>query len=100
VTEVPSGIAISPKAPVWFEIKARSSTFRNMGLEVLDAVIDHGYRGEMFAIVFNPGPGEVALQPWTRICQIVPHLLLPVRFHWGRVLPSDRGRSGFGSTGS
>jgi len=100
VAEIPTGIRISTKSRIWFEIKARSSTFKRLGMEVQDAIIDRGYRGEMFAIVYNPTDNEVRIQKDTRICQIVPHLLLPCRFvPADALLPSKRGEAGFGSTG-
>lgn len=100
VAEVNTGICLAAKARVWFEIKARSSTFKRLGLEVQDAVIDHGYRGEMFAIVHNPTDRTVTIPKNVRICQIVPHMLMPCRFIPADKLPrSARGRKGFGSSG-
>ena len=99
VKEVPSGIAVDPKARIWLEIKARSSTFHKLGLEVLDAVIDRGYRGDLFAVVYNPGGTPVIIEPGMRICQLVPHLLLPCKFKAGKLSFSDRMQRGFGSSG-
>lgn len=100
VTEIPSGICVDPKSRIWFEIKSRSSTFHRLHLEVLDAVIDNGYRGELFAIVYNPNDYPILLDPGMRICQIVPHLIVPCRFRMVKQLSdSDRGVGGFGSTG-
>lgn len=98
VTEIPTGVYLDPRSRVWFEIKSRSSTFRRHGLEVQDAIIDNGYRGEMFAIVYNPSE-SVVVRTGERICQIVPHLLLPCRFRFGSLRGSTRGARGFGSTG-
>jgi dUTP pyrophosphatase len=99
VKDVSTGIYIDPKASIWFEIKARSSTFKNLGLEVQDAVIDKGYRGELFAIVHNSNDFDVVISFGSRICQIVPHLLLPCKFILGKLSKSERGDKGFGSTG-
>ena len=100
VAEVHTGICLSAESSIWFEIKSRSSTFKRLGLEVQDAVIDNGFRGEMFAIVYNPTSEVVHIQKDNRICQLVPHLLLPCRFVPADDLPSSsRGTMGFGSTG-
>jgi len=99
VMDVPSGLMLDPKDRLWFEIKARSSTFRKRGLEVQDAVIDRGYRGEMFAIVHNPTTHNVIIKVGERICQIVPHRVIPCKFRYGAVSISARGRRGFCSTG-
>jgi deoxyuridine 5'-triphosphate nucleotidohydrolase len=98
-TEVHTGITISARSPLWFEIKSRSSTLRRWGVEVQDAIIDRGYRGEMFAIVLSHTDHPVFIPEGERICQIVPHLILPCRFRYGELLPSARGRRGFGSSG-
>lgn len=99
VVEVPADICIESKSRLWFEIKARSSTFRRYGLEVQDAVIDRGYRGKMFAIVYNSKDEDVVVQENERICQIVPHHLIACRFERGQVSRSARGQAGFGSSG-
>lgn len=99
VIDVPTNLNIDPIDNIWFEIKARSSTFKKRNLEVQDAVIDNGYRGDLFAVVFNPGDSEVHLRSGERICQIVPHRLVPIKFMEGELSKSTRGRNGFGSSG-
>ena len=96
---VPSGIRIDAKDEIWFRLGARSSTFRNLGLEVVDAVIDKDYRGELFAQVINPGPEDVIVEAGHRIVQIIPHRLVPLHFKIGKLDRSDRGENGFGSSG-
>jgi len=98
--QIPTGICLSARAKIWFEIKGRSSTFSKLGLEVIDAVIDHGFRGEMYSVVYNPTDKAVNVALNSRICQIVPHLLLPCVFiPADRLKSSSRGKKGFGSTG-
>lgn len=100
VMNIASGVKLAPKSPIWFEIKKRSSTFHKKGLEVIDAVIDNGFRGELYCVVFNPGDMPVEIEKHTRVCQIIPHLVYPVKFHKVEVLSdSDREDQGFGSTG-
>jgi len=96
---VPSGVYIESKSKIWIEIKARSSTMRVRGLEVVDAVIDHEYRGELFAAVYNPKNTTQFVEAGDRIAQIVPHRLIPLFFKEGILNASARGTDGFGSTG-
>jgi len=98
---VPSGIYIDPKDQIWMELKARSSTLKNRGLEVVDAVIDQQYRGEMMAVVFNPKATTIFIKAGERIVQIIPHRLIPLHFTAvTKLSESPRGNSGFGSTGT
>lgn len=99
VADVPTGVYLSPKDKLWFHIFGRSSTFRKRGLIVNIAVIDHGYRGELFAIAHNFTNKTVKVFAGERICQIVPHRLIPCRFSQGELAGSKRGKGGFGSTG-
>lgn len=97
---VPSGIYIDPKDQIWMELKARSSTLKNKGLEVVDAVIDRDFRGEMMAVVYNPKNVTVFIKAGDRIVQIIPHRLIPLNFAIvNKLSESPRGSSGFGSTG-
>lgn len=97
--DVRSGVYIDPKSRIWFEIKARSSTLKVKGLEVVDAVIDRSYRGEMLAVVHNPTGENKYIEAGERVVQIIPHHLIPVKFVEGELTDGGRGLSGFGSTG-
>lgn len=98
--EVPAGVRIDPQSQIWFEVKARSSTMKKRGLEVVDAVIDRDYRGDLLAVVHNPGGVPVAIEAGDRVVQIIPHRLIPIRFVEGELSNSSRGANGFGSTGA
>lgn len=99
VVDVPTDLKVDPKDRIWFEIKARSSTFKNKHLEVQDAVIDRPFRGSLFAVVYNPNDQIVVVHKGERICQVVPHRQIPVKFKKGKLSKSERGNNGFGSTG-
>lgn len=99
-TDVPSGVRVDPRSRIWLEIKARSSTMTERGLEVTDAVIDRDFRGDLKAIVHNPGRMTVFIKRGMRIVQVIPHRLIPVKFKRGKLSPSLRGERGFGSTGA
>jgi dUTP pyrophosphatase len=98
--EVPAGLRIDPLDRIWFEVKARSSTMKVRGLEVVGAVIDRDYRGNLMAVVHNPTAFLVTVKAGDRIVQIVPHRLIPCRFVPGKLRQSPRGQNGFGSTGT
>lgn len=99
VYEIPTDLRVDPEVPVWFEIKSRSSTFKKRNLQVQDAVIDNGFRGDLFAIGYNPNGHEVHLKKGERIAQIIPHRIIPITFKQDSLSKSDRGQGGFGSSG-
>lgn len=97
--DVPSGVYMDPRESIWMELKARSSTLKVLGLEVVDAVIDKDYRGELMAVIHNPSGTAASLKAGDRVVQIVPHRLIPTVFRIGKLSESARGTKGFGSTG-
>lgn len=100
ILNISSGVYLAPRSPIWFEIKGRSSTFHKKGLEIVDAVIDNGYRGELFCVAFNPAPYPVVVNKGSRVCQIIPHISYPIQFRQVKELSgSKRGDRGFGSSG-
>ena len=90
---------------------SRSSTTKRHGIIVLDGIIDNGYRGEMFAQVYNPvppsaiGPGWIkentrVIPKGTRVAQLILHKIYDVLWVEQAILPeSKRGSNGFGSSG-
>lgn len=90
---------------VWGLILGRSSTLRKRRLLVATAVIDQGYRGELFVLVQNTTPGSVMVKAGERLAQLIPLPLLTPEIKVRLLtdledLPeSDRGDKGFGSTG-
>jgi len=97
--DVRSGVYVDPKEQIWLEIKARSSTLKVKELEIVDAVIDRDYRGEMLAIVHNPTGMNKYIDIGERVIQVVPHRLIPLKFKEGILSDSPRGLNGFGSSG-
>lgn len=100
--DVPCGVAVELPAGTWGLLTGRSSTMRRRGLQTIQGVIDCGYRGELFAGVFNPGSEEVVLEEGERVSQLIvlPNLTAGLRPVPARELSdSDRGAGGFGSTG-
>ena len=100
---VGTGLAIELPPGYEGQVRPRSGWSLKKGVTVLNspATIDEDYRGEVLIILINHGPSIVDIKKGDRICQL---LLRPVyRFEVSVVTelsPSDRGTSGFGSTGS
>lgn len=96
------GVSVRIPDGYWGMITGRSSTIRNRGLLVVQGIIDAGYRGPLFAAVWNLRNIEAYINDGERLAQL---LIFPnVAEYWQpqRVdeLPgSARGNSGFGSTG-
>jgi dUTP pyrophosphatase len=97
---VRSKIAVEMPHGTWGMIVGRSSAFKRR-LFVAPSVIDNGYRGELFACCWNIGVEPQTIEVGDRIAQLVPFPLTAESMHWakGRLSDSDRGTSGFGSTG-
>lgn len=101
--DVPSTVAgIEPPVGTWGLVIGRSSTLRKRNLMVNQGVIDFGWRGPLFAGVFNMGDEPVVVKKGDRLAQYiliptVPSELIPVDAqHLGY---HPRGMRGFGSSG-
>lgn len=101
--DVPCGVSV--ELPDWSFglITGRSSTLRKRGLMVNQGVIDAGYRGPMFAGVWNLVDHPVRVESGDRIAQLIvlhngTRLVEPTLVE---SLPrGSRGHNGFGSTGA
>jgi len=99
--DVDLGIGIQLEDYQFGRITGRSSTLRKRGLLVNEGIIDAGYRGRLFAGVFNLTDKEVAVCRGERIAQLLVHStssmqVMPVP----HLLESERGSNGFGSSGA
>jgi len=85
-------------------VHPRSGLAISKGVTLVNApgTIDAGYRGEIACIVINHDPQtEVSFKKGDRIAQLVIQKVERAEFVEIAELPdSDRGNSGFGSTGS
>ena len=98
--EIPTGIAVDFPICVWGRITGRSSTSRNLGLMVIEGIIDTGYKGELYIRAYNPGIVEVIVDDGWRVAQMIPHLRIDLEWEETHNLQdSGRGNHGFGSTG-
>lgn len=101
--DVDCGVAIELPVGMWGRICGRSSTIRQRGLLVVEGIIDSGYRGRLFAGVWNLTDQPVAVNNGERIAQFIPfHNAASEIRRVERVeqlTETDRGASGFGSSG-
>jgi dUTP pyrophosphatase len=99
---IPTGIAIALPDGYVALVHPRSGLAINSGITIVNSpgTIDAGYRGEIKVILINHGDQPVSFSAGDRIAQLVVQRVERARFHEVERLPgSDRGESGFGSTG-
>lgn len=101
--DIACGVAVQWPEGVWGLLVGRSSTFAKRNLLVNTAIIDNGYRGDLFATVRNLNGARVQIRKGERLAQIIPLPLLAQAIPMARttkLLDSDRGDRGFGSSGT
>lgn len=99
--EIPTGVFLELPKNHWATINGRSSTSREM-LIAPDGVIDEGYRGELFAVLMNVGTEPKTIYHGDRKVQLIIHERKSGNITIEEVeelSQSERGDSGFGSTG-
>lgn len=98
---LPTDIKLEIPKGYWVAVEARSSTSKQ-SLIVPKGVIDEGYRGEIFAQIINVGSKPVAIHHGDRLVQLI---LQKNETNGLRIKEvdelsaSERGESGFGSSG-
>lgn len=98
---LPTGIRLEIPEGYWASIEARSSTSKR-SLIVPKGVIDEGYRGELFAQIINVGNAPATIEDGDRVIQLIMHKRHIKDFtivEVDELSASERGESGFGSTG-
>ncbi|KAI8325691.1 dUTPase-domain-containing protein, partial [Martensiomyces pterosporus] len=79
---------------------APRSGLASKGIAVLGGVVDSNYTGEVSAILFNTGAETVHFSTGRRIAQIIPTKIVhPTPVQVRSLMDTDRGASGFGSSG-
>lgn len=97
---VPTDVFVQLPEYTWGFLVGRSSSFYKKQLHINPAVIDNGYRGELLFSVRNMGEQPYTVAEGERLAQLIVMPLLDVEAVQVDTLdPSDRGDSGFGSTG-
>jgi dUTP pyrophosphatase len=99
---VPTNLRVALPDGAWASIVGRSSTFFKRNLIVNTAIIDNGYRGELWASIYNPTDERVTVKRGERLIQLILHHLMSSDMQEvaAKDFPAgDRGENGFGSTG-
>lgn len=100
---IPTGVAVVSKRPIWLFLCGRSSTAIKHKLAVDIGVIDHGYTGELFVKCINIGKEQKIINAGMRIAQIIPipHVEATLRQVSNfPIVEGGRNSSGFGSSGT
>ena len=100
---VKTGLAMALPLGVQAEIRPRSGLAIKHGITVLNSpgTIDSGYRGEIGVVLYNAGDEPFVVNDGDRIAQMVIMPYALPSFDWVEDLDkTDRGTSGFGSTGT
>ncbi len=99
---VPTGLEMEMPPGVEGQVRPRSGLALRSGVTIPNSpgTIDPDYRGELRVILWNLGGEAVAIRRGDRIAQIVFHRFEAPEVMEGEDLSgSERGSSGFGSTG-
>ena len=98
----PTGIAISLPKDLEAQIRPRSGLAIKNGITLLNTpgTVDSDYRGEIKVILANISNDKYTIKPGDRIAQMVLSQFVQGQFELVENLDeTDRGTSGFGSTG-
>lgn len=97
---VPTGVSMAIPNTIYGHIQSRSGLASKRGIFSLTGTIDAGFRGQIFVVLGNFGKESFEYEVGDRIAQIVFHEFIHAMFTETDTLPeSDRGESGYGSTG-
>jgi len=84
----------------WFRIEPRSGLGFKHSIQPHLGVIDNGYRGDLGVKLYNFGDKDYEVRAADRIAQFVVYPLIQPVCEWAdEVEETDRGASGFGSSG-
>lgn len=98
-TRVPTGLRMKLPRGMWGDVRGRSSA-ATRGIHVVPSVIDEGYTGPIYAMAINLTPMPIVIEVGERLAQMVLHRSTVVDSVMVDELPeTDRGATGFGSTG-
>lgn len=99
IQRIKTGVSVKLPNGFWAEIRSRSSTTKN-GIFVVSNTIDNGYIGELFVDVVNTSGREIEIEVGDRVAQLVMFKSYCPEIMLVEALPStERGETGFGSTG-
>lgn len=97
---VPTGLQIKIPEGYYGRLAPRSGLAVTQGFDVGAGVIDSDYRGEVKVLIFNHGDQNYLISPGQRVAQlIIEKIALPEVREVTDLDSTERGTSGFGSTG-
>ena len=99
--EIESGIRVKVPEDAWAMITGRSSTAWKRRLMVQQGVIDTGYTGYLRTLVYNPNHISKRVHEGDRLAQliVVPRYNVINILEVDELPETERGQSGFGSSG-
>lgn len=101
MAKVPTGVRFEIPEGYWISLHGRSSTGQMLVI-VPDSIIDEGYRGEIFGVVINLTDEPIIVNHGDRLIQAIMHERISERIdviEVDELSPSERGETGFGSSG-
>lgn len=97
---VRTGISIEIPPGTYARVASRSGLATRHGIHVGAGVIDRDYRGEVRVLLFNLGDERFTFEPGDRIAQLILEKIhTPIVIVRDQLTGTERGTSGFGSTG-
>lgn len=99
---IPTGLMIALPPGHEAQVRPRSGLAAHHGLSVLNTpgTIDSDYRGEIHVILINHGSAPFTVERGMRVAQLVVAPVVQASFMAvDQLPPTERGASGFGSTG-
>ena len=100
---IPTGISVELPHNSYGRVAPRSGLTWNKFLDVGAGVVDEDYRGEILVILFNFSKENVVIKNGDKIAQLIVERIMPtepVVYEPDQELSeTNRGESGFGSTG-
>lgn len=98
---VETGIAIEIPEGHYGRVAPRSGLALNHGIDVFAGVVDSSYRGQINVILYNSDTSDFEISKGDRIAQLIieNHHNFPIEIV-DELSDSNRGASGFGSTGA
>ena len=97
---VPVGLKLAYLEPgYWLSVESRSGLSFKSGVLAHPGVIDQNYRGDLGVLLYNHNEQPYQVNKGDRIAQLVVHYNIHMQVEWGTVQATDRGESGFGSSG-
>jgi len=95
-----TGLAVAIPEGYYGRLAPRSGLATKKGLDTMAGVIDADYRGEIGCLLYNAGNEIIHMPAGSKICQlIIEKIIKPAAVWVDEITDTDRGSSGFGSTG-